>query len=181
MATAGRILIMPKGAYSASVTYEMLDLVKYNGTSWLAKKTCVGIEPSTANEEYWHNMFDLNIVNDLKQTEEGGALDARQGKKLADMFVDFIKVNELTSGTISSLGAGEFAEVTFTMPAISGYAPLMVAYCGNNKSDCILAYKPVHPYPGSGEMTIGIINIGNTSYTNVQCSAYGVYMKSLEV
>lgn len=84
MANAGRILIMPKGAYSATATYEMLDLVSYNGTSWLAKKTCEGIEPSEANAEYWHNMFDLNVVNNLDATEEGGVLDARQGKALND-------------------------------------------------------------------------------------------------
>lgn len=62
MATAGRILIMPKGAYDESTTYEMLDLVKHNGTSWLAKKTVIGIEPSEANSEYWHKMFDLPDV-----------------------------------------------------------------------------------------------------------------------
>lgn len=180
MATAGRILIMPKGAYSASATYEMLDLVRHNGTSWLAKKTCVGIEPSTANEEYWHNMFDLDIVNNLKQTEEGGVLDARQGKKLAEMFVDFIKVYELTSSAFA-LGAQEIAEVSFEMPNLSGYTPLMVAYCGNNKSDSILPYKPIHPCPGASEMTIGVVNTSDTAFTAVQCSAYGVYMKSLEV
>ena len=60
MANAGRILIMPKGTYDASVTYEMLDLVSYNGTSWLAKKTVVGIEPRDANAEYWQNMFGIS-------------------------------------------------------------------------------------------------------------------------
>lgn len=59
MASAGRILIMPKGNYDASVTYEMLDLVSHNGKSWLAKKTVVGIEPSETNGEYWHNMVDV--------------------------------------------------------------------------------------------------------------------------
>ena len=59
MASAGRILIMPKGNYDSSATYEMLDLVHYNGTSWLAKKTATGIEPSAANSEYWHNLIDI--------------------------------------------------------------------------------------------------------------------------
>lgn len=58
MATAGRILIMPKGDYNASTTYEMLDLVRYDGTSWLCKKECTGVKPSNSNSEYWQNMFD---------------------------------------------------------------------------------------------------------------------------
>ena len=45
MANAGRILILPKGEYNANSTYTMLDLVTYNGASWLAKKTATGITP----------------------------------------------------------------------------------------------------------------------------------------
>ena len=58
MTTAGRILIIPKGDYDSTATYEMLDLVKHNGTSWLAKKESTGIEPTVENAEYWQNMFD---------------------------------------------------------------------------------------------------------------------------
>lgn len=58
MTTAGRILIIPKGDYDSTITYEMLDLVKHNGTSWLAKKESTGIEPTIENAEYWQNMFE---------------------------------------------------------------------------------------------------------------------------
>ena len=54
MATAGRILIMPKGAWDSAVTYEMLDLVSHGGKAWLAKKTSVGIEPTFDEADYWH-------------------------------------------------------------------------------------------------------------------------------
>ena len=57
MAVAGRILIMPRGAWDEDTAYEMLDLVSHNGTSWLARKACAGVEPSEANEEYWHDLF----------------------------------------------------------------------------------------------------------------------------
>ncbi len=66
MASAGRILIMPKGNYNPSVTYEMLDLVFNGGASWIAKKTVTGIEPSEASAEYWMKMCegtDLTEVN----------------------------------------------------------------------------------------------------------------------
>ncbi len=58
MTSAGRILIMPKGDYNAETEYEMLDLVKHNGTSWLSKKESIGIEPSNDNSEYWQNLFE---------------------------------------------------------------------------------------------------------------------------
>lgn len=57
---------MPKGDYNAETTYEMLDLVFYNGTSWLAKKVSTGIEPNNENSEYWQNMFDADTFIDAK-------------------------------------------------------------------------------------------------------------------
>ena len=63
MASAGRILIMPKGNWNADTSYEMLDLVGHNGKVWLAKKDVVGIEPSINNEEHWMDMLDLTKVN----------------------------------------------------------------------------------------------------------------------
>lgn len=58
MASAGRILILPKGNWNVESEYEMLDLVYYGGTSWLAKKPSVGIEPTDDNAEYWQKLFD---------------------------------------------------------------------------------------------------------------------------
>lgn len=54
MVNAGRILIMPKGDWSALTTYDMLDLVSYNGTAYLARQTNVGQNPSTdTSQTYW--------------------------------------------------------------------------------------------------------------------------------
>ena len=121
MAIAGRILIMPKGNYDASVTYEMLDLVKHNGTSWLAKKTVVGIEPSEANAEYWQKMFDINIniVNDLNAEEEGSVLDATQGKILDE------KISNLNDDFVNKF---KRTEVEFHCPVIQ---PLQASIVGN--------------------------------------------------
>ena len=77
MASAGRILIMPKGNYDSSVTYEMLDLVGHNGKVWLAKKTTKGIEPSVANKEFWMDMLDLTQVN----LDEVGIMSCTGGRE----------------------------------------------------------------------------------------------------
>ncbi len=73
MADAGRILIMPKGDYSPSVSYEMLDLVSHNNITWLAKKDVIGIEPSTANSEHWFKftdeMTDAETLNGKSESE----------------------------------------------------------------------------------------------------------------
>lgn len=58
MDSVGRILILPKGAWNKNTEYEMLDLVYYGGTSWLAKKSSKGIAP--VDGEYWQKLFDPN-------------------------------------------------------------------------------------------------------------------------
>ena len=79
---AGRILIIPKGDYDASASYTMLDLVSYNGTSWLARKDATGIEPSEANGEYWQSMFDfastpVTILGDNEYIDARYAISGR--------------------------------------------------------------------------------------------------------
>jgi len=51
-AIAGRVLLIPKGAYNALTLYAMLDVVSYNGNSYVAKKSTQGNTPS-ADTEYW--------------------------------------------------------------------------------------------------------------------------------
>lgn len=54
MVNAGRILIIPKGDWDSLTTYDMLDLVAYNGVAYIARKTNVGQNPSTdASMTYW--------------------------------------------------------------------------------------------------------------------------------
>lgn len=55
MATSvGKILILPKGNYDASTQYEQLDLVRYNGKTWLCKQSSKGNIP--AEGTYWMEM-----------------------------------------------------------------------------------------------------------------------------
>lgn len=103
MATAGRILIMPKGAYNASTTYEMLDLVTYNGSAWIAKKTVVGIAP--VDGEYWQCLLTVALANNLTTTEEGMALDARQGKILATYHNQVAAELKTVSDKVASVGS----------------------------------------------------------------------------
>lgn len=48
---AGRVIILPKGEYSATANYEILDLVTYASSTWLCKQSCIGITPTEG--AYW--------------------------------------------------------------------------------------------------------------------------------
>ena len=75
MTNAGRILIIPKGEWNAETEYEMLDLVNYGGTSWLAKGSSQNVEPSDTHDMYWQKIISTgyNIKTEVfvVQCEEG--------------------------------------------------------------------------------------------------------------
>ena len=54
--SAGRVLMIPKGNYDAAETYTMLDVVSYQGKSYVAKQTTTGNAPTDTT--YWQLMID---------------------------------------------------------------------------------------------------------------------------
>ena len=118
MASAGRILILPKGNYNASTTYDMLDLVNHNGKSWLAKKTSKGIEPSDANSEYWQNMFDINAENFGALSKHGGILDGNV--TIQKDTAEIVLKKSDTSGTIIQKNSSDNGDYGSLLVDISG-------------------------------------------------------------
>lgn len=57
MKNAGRIMPLPKGEYNSAATYNLLDFVTYDGSSYICKKESTGNEP-TKNSEYWQLMAE---------------------------------------------------------------------------------------------------------------------------
>ena len=52
-ASAGRVLLIPKGDWNAEITYTGLDWVRHNGAAWVCKNTCTNVEPTEANSDNW--------------------------------------------------------------------------------------------------------------------------------
>lgn len=70
MAIAGRVAIVPKGDWSANVTYKRLDAVTYNNTLYFAKKD-VPAGTATSNTEYWSKSI-VGGVGAIAKPEEAG-------------------------------------------------------------------------------------------------------------
>ena len=62
MASAGKILITPKGEWSADTSYKMLDMVKHNKKIWIAREDVPeNIEPSEAYSKYWFDALNYDL------------------------------------------------------------------------------------------------------------------------
>ena len=55
-ANAGKVLLRPRGNYNASTSYEILDVVKYNHDSYVAKTSTTGHVPT--DTAYWQPLTD---------------------------------------------------------------------------------------------------------------------------
>lgn len=69
MNDAGRIGFVLRNDYSPTETYDFLDVVYYNGASYVAKKLTVGHTP-TENNEYWHIFAESNLLKGVKGNNE---------------------------------------------------------------------------------------------------------------
>lgn len=83
--SAGRVLIRPLGDYNAATTYEMLDAVEYEGSTYLCKQTSTGNLPT--NKTYWQKMVSVGADDFM-------AIDGSNADKLIfdnnDLSFDFV-------------------------------------------------------------------------------------------
>ena len=70
MKNAGRIMPLPRGEYNSAVTYNLLDFVTHDGSSYICKKESAGNTPSE-NSEYWQLM--------ARKGSSGGAVTGVKG------------------------------------------------------------------------------------------------------
>lgn len=77
---AGKVALYPRSEYSPTTSYEKLNLVSYQGSSYICIKDCVGIVPT--NTEYWYlnaqkgDKGDTgNGIEDFEKTRTEGSKD----------------------------------------------------------------------------------------------------------
>jgi len=158
MENAGRILLMPKGDYSASTTYAMLDIVNHSGASWVCKQACTGQTPSDSNTAYWQRFGTAVDLSNFLLKSGGGMVSSEDYEVLS------IRNTKYTHSIIgyrnyeSALGwLGFRTKDTPTVRTTDG-AFCDLLHTGN---------KPTGTYTGNGDDTsrqITIGGIGNLVY-----------------
>ena len=97
MAVAGRVAIVPKGDWSKDTLYEKLDAVYYLGSSYVAKKSSLGILPT--DTEYWMLMVTGTSDEQINQLiEDINALS----DEVDSVKEDIANYLPLTGGKVSS-------------------------------------------------------------------------------
>ena len=108
----GRVMIIPKGTYSPSVTYEILDLVESNGSSYVSK---VGenIGNPLNDSGYWQIVTNVqpaiasaSLATTQANTARDGANSAAQSAtNLVNSYAAELAAKELKANKQNSLTA----------------------------------------------------------------------------
>lgn len=105
-ASAGRVLLIPKGDWNPSTTYTGLDWVRHNGASWVCKNTCTGIEPTEANADNWQMMARDGDSVTADTAMSDSSTNAVQNKVIKS-YVDnsIASISDMTGATSTQNGA----------------------------------------------------------------------------
>lgn len=97
--SAGKIMPLPRGAYDANATYNILDMVTLDNKLWIAKKSGItGIEPSKTAPEW---MMAVDGTTDVK------GLETEVEAKFASIDEQFLAKDTQISGLDTRVTAAE--------------------------------------------------------------------------
>ena len=120
MAIAGKVAIVPKGAWNSTTNYEKLNAVTYNNKLFIAKKASIGVEPEDGDT--W--MFGVQSL-DQEQFDElsseldelSSALDQLENDKAdkSEVCVNLLKPTRETVTTINGVTCTNNGDGTYTL------------------------------------------------------------------
>lgn len=105
----GRVGLVLHGDWSGAVTYAALDVVAYDGNSWVAKRSNTNVEPTTENNDDWqlisNNSTLVATVQGYKEDAEAAATTATT---YGNAVVSAVAPIESTSTASQAYAAGDF-------------------------------------------------------------------------
>lgn len=82
----GKVSMTPKGAWSASTSYDPLDVVSYGGSSFLARRANSNVTPTEGAD--WQMIAEKATVGNIEQTT-GAATDKVMSQKAVTKLLDY--------------------------------------------------------------------------------------------
>lgn len=142
-ASAGRVLLIPKGDWNPNTTYTGLDWVRHNGAAWVCKNTCTNIEPTLENINYWQLISKDGDSVTADTTMSSTSTNAVQNKVIKS-YVDnsIADISDMTGATAAQNGAHGFVPA----PKIGDEKKALLGNGTWGKVDAIFTYSTKNEY-----------------------------------
>ena len=142
-ASAGRVLLIPKGDWNAETTYIGLDWVRHNGAAWVCKNTCTNIEPTSENTNYWQliSKDGTSVTADASMSDT--STNTAQNKVIKSYVDNSIAgIADMTGATATQNGAHGFVPA----PQIGDEKKALLGDGTWGKVDAIFTYSTKEEY-----------------------------------
>lgn len=137
----GIVRLVPKGDWSATVNYQYLNIVRYNGASYIATSASIGIVPDSSNgSTYWQlisqdvgnaiqeelSVIETNVQNNANAIENQGTLIQNNANDIKNLFAitsptyTEITVAQAYASRVTANGANIFDDQLTPVQEISG-------------------------------------------------------------
>ena len=104
--------MVPKGEWDATTAYTRLDVVLYNGSSWVAIQDSTGQVPADGST-YWQLLASgVDITNYYTKSQVDVKMSGKQGARLE---VEFTESTDIGSGVVTYTASKSVAEVMAAM------------------------------------------------------------------
>ena len=145
-ASAGRVLLIPKGDWNADTTYIGLDWVRHNRAAWVCKNTCTNVEPTEENSDNWQIIARdgqsgsvINVDAAMSDTSENPVQNKVIKKYVDDHSTD---VADMTGATADQNGAHGLVPA----PQMGDEKKALLGNGTWGSVDAILTYKTKEEY-----------------------------------
>lgn len=126
--SAGRVLMIPKGTYSPTTTYDPLDAVKYEQNSYVCKQTSRGNLPT--NTTYWQPLTD--VTADENPTEDSTNLVQSGGVYSALTTINQTLTNQVKVNGAVNILPNSFADAVMRGVTLSNNTDGTLNVSGTN-------------------------------------------------
>lgn len=105
----GRVGLVLHGDWSGAVTYAALDVVAYDGNSWVAKRSNTNVEPTTENDDDWQLISNNStLVATVQGYKEDAEVAATTATTYGNAVVSAVAPIESTSTASQVYATGDF-------------------------------------------------------------------------
>lgn len=137
----GIVRLVPKGDWSATVNYQYLNIVRYNGASYIATSASIGIAPDSLNgSTYWQlisqdvgnaiqeelSVIETNVQNNANSIQNQGTLIQNNANDIKNLFAitaptyTEITVAQAYASRVTADGANIFDDQLTPVQEIAG-------------------------------------------------------------
>ena len=142
-ASAGRVLLIPKGDWNAETTYTCLDWVRHNGAAWVCKNTCTNVEPTEENSDNWQIIArdgtEIAVDAEISDHSENPVQNKVIKKYVDDHSAD---VSDMTGATADQNGTHGLVPA----PQIGDEKKALLGNGTWGKVDAIFTYRTKNEY-----------------------------------